>query len=351
MGMTQMVEIRSLRLDDENPRLPLDKFGESQDELVVYIALAFDAFTVAESIAAHGYFNSEPLIVMESDGTWVVLEGNRRLTALLGLADPQVRRSFPDPASWDELSGMSGISPDSLVPVVVVGGRSEATPIVGYRHISGILQWQRYAQARYVARLIDSDGMNYENVAEMIGLDKGKVANLYRDQAIVRQARDLGIDTGPVEETFSLMDVAMSSPKLREHVGAPLGSRLEPGHDPIPDDKTDELKEVITWVYGYEATPPLISDSREISKLGNVIATDVGLRAIRDGESLEVALQRTRDAEANPRQRLLSRLRAGRNSLSSALEDLADFAEDPDVVEAVDEAVAAAGALAAVTDD
>ena len=49
----------------------------------------------------------------------------------------------------------------------------------------------------------------------------------------------------------------------------------------------------------------------------------------------------------NPRQRLLARLRTGRNSLTSALDDIDDFAEDGEVSDAVDEVRAAADALLA----
>ncbi len=350
-GQNDRVPIHSLRLDSENPRLPADKFGEDQEDLAVYMELAFDAFTVAESIASHGFFNSEPLIVMAKESTFVVLEGNRRLTALLGLVDAQVRSSFSNPPPWESLAIQAGLTADSLIPVVVVSSRDEATPIVGFRHISGILQWQRYAQARYIARLVDESNLSYAAVAEMIGIDKTRVANLYRDQAIVNQAKSLGIDTGPMEETFSLMDVAMSSPKLREHIGAPLGLRLEPGVEPIAVENASNLQELITWIYGNDVQAPVVSESRQISKLGNVVASEIGLRALRAGETLEVAIQRTRDADANPRQRLLSRLRAGRNSIVSALEDIADFADDEEVLDAIDEVDAAVDAVRSVLND
>lgn len=352
MGEQQRVPLSSLRLDPQNPRLPADMQGQSQEDLAVHLELGFDALTVAESIASHGFFGSEPLIVIEGDnpGEWIVVEGNRRLTALLGLVDPDTRNQFANPSPWDALAKQATVSYDDLIPVVVLPDRASATPIIGFRHISGILQWQRYAQARYVARLVDEDGMSFSDVADMIGIERTKVGNLYRDQAIAQQAKDLGIETGPLEETFSLLDVAMSTPKLRDHIGAPLGSKTEPGVSPVPAERAAELRELITWIYGDGETEPVIGESREISKLGNVVASPVGLAALRHGDSLEMAVQKAKDAEANPRQRLLQRLRAGKNSLIHAVDDLADFVDDPEVVDAVDEARAAADALIAAID-
>jgi hypothetical protein len=348
-GVPRGVPIRKLRLDAHNPRLAPEDQGAGQEELAVKLELGFDALTVAESISSHGFFGSEPLIVIsgEEPDTWTVVEGNRRLTALIGLADADIRSQFAGRAQWDVLAEHASVGLDDLIPVVVLENRSDATPIIGFRHISGILQWEPYAQARYVARLVDEEGMSFTEVAEMIGIDRTRVGNLYRDQAIATQAAELGIDTGQIERAFSLITVAMSTPKLRAHIGADLGSKTVPGVPPIAEEKHEELRELITWLYGDGEVEPVIGESRDISKLGNVVASPIGLVQLRAGKSLDHAVQRVKDSAENPRQRLVSRLRSGRNALTAALEDLADFAEDEEVVALVDEARAAVDDLQA----
>ena len=84
--------------------------------------------------------------------------------------------------------------------------------------------------------------------------------------------------------------------------------------------------------------------------MGNVIAHDIGLRALRSGESLEAAAQRVKDAEVDPRDRLLKRLRTGRNALLAAAEDIDGYPDDPEVVDAVAEARDAADALMSALD-
>ena len=76
--------------------------------------------------------------------------------------------------------------------------RRSVTPIIGFRHYPGILQWQPYAQARYISKLVDDDGMAYVTVAEMVGIDRTKVGNLYRDQAIAVQAKKTSASTPAV---------------------------------------------------------------------------------------------------------------------------------------------------------
>ena len=348
LGESVWLSITDLRLDAENPRLPDGMQGQGQDDLAVDMALGFDAYTVAESIASHGYFSSEPLIAIPAAteiGKYVVVEGNRRLAALLGLTRPSVRQQFADAERWDRLASRASLDPTIGVPVVVAPDRRSVTPIIGFRHISGILQWKPYAQARYIATLVDEDHLDFVEVAEMIGIDKTKVGNLYRDQAIAVQAKGLGIETGGLEQDFSLLTVAMSSPKLRDHVGAPLGSHTVPGGDPIPAERIPSLRELLRWIFGDGAVPPVIGDSREIARLGNVVASDVGLRALRDGETLEQATQRVKDADDDPESRLVKRLRTGRNSLMAALDDISEFPDSSEVRSLVESVRATVDAL------
>jgi hypothetical protein len=345
LGEPGRLPLSSLRLDPENPRLPAEQQGADQEELAVTLALGYDPFTVAQSIAAHGFFSAEPLIVIPNDAdsdTYVVVEGNRRLTALLGLTRPDIRSEFADAETWDALAAEANVQVDEQVPVVIVKDRATVTPIIGFRHISGILKWQPLARAKYIARLVDNEGRNYTEVAQMTGLQLTEVRDLYRDQAIAVQAGDLGVPTGDLERSFSLLTVAMSSTRLREHVGAPMGSKVVPGVAPVPVQRAGDLREMLGWVFGDGVRPAVIKESREISKLGNVVSHPIGLKALRDGESLVQAVQRVEEASLDPRKRLLKRLGVAKNALLHASEDIADFGTDEDVgdaLEAVQEAL------------
>jgi hypothetical protein len=353
LGAQHHIAIRDLRLDPDNPRLPVALQGASQEDLAVDLDLGFEAFTVAESIASHGFFTSEPLIAIPSEtesGAWTVVEGNRRLTALLGLANPAIRSQFASADQWDGLADKADLTLDTEVPVVVVDSRTTVVPIIGFRHISGILGWTPFAQARYVARLVDEDGLSFTEVAKMIGIEKTRAGNLYREQAIAKQAASLGIETGPVEEAFSLLTVAMSNTNLRDFVGAPVASKLAPGSDPVPASKTPELKELLGWVFGTSDTDKVLSDSRDINKLGGAISSPVGLAALRSGDTLAEALQKIDDAGFDTLARLKKRLTAARNSLQHAEIDIVDHGDDSDVEALLEEIQTSVNALRSSSD-
>lgn len=353
LGDPKNIAIRDLRLDSENPRLPAALQGASQEDLAVDLDLGFEAFTVAESIASHGFFASEPLIAIPSDaeaGAWIVVEGNRRLTALLGLANTAIRSQFSGSERWDGLAQRANLTLDTTIPVVVVDSRSTVVPIIGFRHISGILSWTPFAQARYVAKLVDEDGLSFAEVARMIGIDKTRTGNLYREQAIAKQAATLGIPTGPVEEAFSLLTVAMSNTKLRDFVGAPVASRLTPGSAPVPQEKTAELKELLSWVFGTADRDKVLTDSRDINKLGSAVDSPVGLAVLKSGKNLADALQKMDDAGLDKLARLKKRLTAARNSLQAAETDIDDSGDDPDVQRLLEELQTSLDALRSSTD-
>jgi len=326
-GEPKLLKISDLLLDPENPRIPESDDGKerSQAELARILDMGFDAFTVAESLAVHGYFASEPMIAISgANGKWIVVEGNRRLTAILGLTDPEIRGNFLEAKKWDEVAAASVITSNDKIPVVIASSRLDAAPIIGTKHIGGILQWKPYPQARYIANLVDVEKVSFAYVATMLGLKKNTVIDLYREQAISNQAKSLGINTGNVESAFSLLTVAMKNSKLREHVGAPVGTAVKQGVDPIPAEKVKEIKEVLTFIFGDENTEAIITDSRQITTLANVVANPDGLKALRAGKSLEEAKQKIASSGKTPLERLVDRLTSGRNALVAAADDIAD---------------------------
>lgn len=332
-GQPGQVSLSSLRLDPDNPRIPESMRIDSTTELATLLEMGFDAYPVAQSIAELGFFNAEPLIVIPSmvePDAWVVAEGNRRLTALLGLADQTIRAGFAEPDRWEVLATKRHISMDMLVPVVMHSSRETTHAEIARVHVVGKLPWRPYMQAKYIAARV-AEGRTIGEVADLIGIPKSNAANLYRDQAVLAQAATLGMETSQIERAFSLLTVAMGNTKLREHVGAPLGSRMEYDTEPIPADKVAELNEVIQWIFGDEDNEAVISDSRQISQLGNVVANEIGLASLRHGESLEEAKQKVSAAGLDPLLSLTRRLTTAKNALASASNDVAEFALNIDV--------------------
>ena len=94
--------VDDLLLDSENPRLPTSQGPRSQDELLILIVKTYTIGELMESFAINGYFDEEPLVgvpVADDPLKLIIVEGNRRLSALKLLLDPTLVQRLVDPSN------------------------------------------------------------------------------------------------------------------------------------------------------------------------------------------------------------------------------------------------------------
>jgi hypothetical protein len=272
--------LAELLLDNLNPRLPekCHRDSPSQDELLLLIDWLYDPFQIAQSIARHGYFESEPLVALETAGQrqYVVLEGNRRLAALKGLASPELReRLTQQTKSWGTLPASVDL-PDAL-PVVLLADRAGAVPVQGFRHISGIAPWEPTADARFIVRLV-AQGHSLEEVADLIGRPLAEVSSMYRDLQILRQGSlEFNLDTARAEQNFGIFTAAMARTTLRDYIQAPAPREVKPQVRPLPDNAGPRLGRLLTYVFGDDqGEGRVVQDARQLPALGDVLADPTG---------------------------------------------------------------------------
>ena len=92
-GTVEQISPTSLSLDSKNPRLLQYGIGTkaSQNEIIEDLWEHMAVDEVAMSIAADGYWNHEHLFVIKEGKKDVVIEGNRRLAAVMILLDPKLQ--------------------------------------------------------------------------------------------------------------------------------------------------------------------------------------------------------------------------------------------------------------------
>lgn len=298
----ERLRLEQLGPDWENPRFLPGTAETLGDEADVYrfIDSRYDSYTVADSIARHGFFESEPLIAIP-DGEvaeFTVVEGNRRLAALKALADPDLRATFADPRWLDIPKDVE--LPDEL-PVLVAEDRDQVAPILGFRHITGIAPWDPYQQARYVASLIDGEqGLSAEDVSALLGRKPGEVRAFYRNYSIVEQAeQEFEMeDYDRLIDGFGVWTRAMTSVGIRSYIGAPAPAEVVEREVPLADDAGEHLATLTTWLFGRPRTEEereqgkhasegrAISESRLLTRLGKAILNERGREALEAGEDL-----------------------------------------------------------------
>jgi hypothetical protein len=339
-GQLQHLPLRDLLLDPQNPRLPRDVRGTTdQAELAKYIARRYNAIEVARSIASNGFFESEPLIAIAEGNTWRVVEGNRRLTALKGLAESELREGFTNAREWKRLADKAPV-PDRI-PVVVAAQEKDIWPIIGYRHISGIEPWDPYAKAQFIADRVDSD-VSWEEVAILVGESESSVRAHYRNFKVNEQARDdFGIDVSEVEEQFGTFTRAMQSQSVRSYIKAPAPRDVERRKPLLPSTKKKNTKELLSWVFGVDGKEAVIEESRDLQELGIVLQDKDATAILKETRDLTEAYL----VSPGQRDELAKRLKQAEALLRTTRDEVEGQKDDPIIINLVADCAKAARAL------
>jgi len=312
--------ISLLLFDTENYRLPEDGHGASQSELLQILDRDFELSVIGESLADNGYFAEEPLIgIPGSAGRYIVVEGNRRLAALKLLVQPELRHLSLNPDYWEGLVGRLRYD-ISEVPVLVYQDREELTTLLGFRHIAGILKWDPLAKARFIGSLVErkGEGADFAEVARETGSRKPTIRDNYIAFRILLQATDaFEIDTSKLEKNFSVFYRALSNPSFTEFIGLNKDRSPKDLRTPIPAKKAAALEELIGYIHGTSKIDAVLTDSRQLTKLGEILSSKDAYNHLRVNRNLDQAYQLTGGEE----RRLIDNLNRASFYLDDALRD------------------------------
>ena len=284
--------IGQLLLDNRNPRLPDGYQNATQAQLLTLLAEDYVLPDIGRSIAENGYFSEEPLVTIKHPtlDKWIVVEGNRRLAALLLLASPKkAPKELQD--IWTEIANEAKKSV-SEVPTLVYSHRREITPYLGFRHITGVLQWRPYQKGRYVAQLVEEGKLTFAEIARLIGSKAKTVREHYVSYTLVRQAKNsFNLDTERAEELFGILRRALSDPNIRNYIGLELDRKEHELSRPLKKSDASRLDETFQWMFGTKSKAAAIRESRDLSKLGAVLANDKALAALKTSGDLGYAFE------------------------------------------------------------
>lgn len=303
------VPVERLALDRSNPRLVTMEGSPDDVRIISQLYKAGELAELLQSIAANGYLDIEPLIVLKGDDQLIVLEGNRRLAAI---------RLFREPCLVSELAQrqrlriklptISTKHRETLEEISVyrVETRNEANAYIGFKHINGAAKWDSYAKARFAASWYRNEQITLEEVALRIGDRHDTVKRMVNAIYVLEQADNQDIfhlsDRNVARINFSHLYTALSRSEFMDFLG--LGSswsNYNPQPNPIPEDKLFELREVLIWLYGLkseERKSIIISQNPDIKNLGEVLLSSEGLETLRATGSLDEALADTKSADS-----------------------------------------------------
>jgi len=333
------IPVRELHLDAQNPRLPEQLQGADQVTLLKYLNDEAVLEELIRSFNDNGFFPHEPLIAYrDADLGWTVLEGNRRLAALMILTGAPEARDLGLKPALEATPPAARLDDLSHVPAYVVADRDDVHRYLGFRHIGGIKTWSAESKARYLMQEADRAARRksknpFLEVARQVGSNSQGVRNSYTAIALLRHARDefsLQI-TYVLHNRFGVWTRCMTAPDVRHYIGLNGGRTYKEVRKDIASVERDNLAEVISDLSPRDGKRPVLYDSRDVTVYGQILMHPVAHEILRRHGDLQVARQVVQLAALPDRLRdLRDRVEAAREEAQQAefSTDLGDAAED-----------------------
>lgn len=173
-----------------------------------------------KSIVANGYVPMERIIVAPysgKPGTYTVVEGNRRVSALKSLLSEAKE-------GVTELSAAQ-IGAFSKIPCAVLQAGSADMDhaqrvIMGIRHIAGPKEWGAYQQAQLIVELRDIEGQDFQSIANHLGTSPIEVSRRYKAMRALKamEEDELYADRASFDH-YRFFHEFVASPDIRTYYG------------------------------------------------------------------------------------------------------------------------------------
>ncbi len=270
-------KIGELNLDPLNPRLGRNVAGPKLRQEQILDAMSnWNLDELAVSFLESGYWPQEALLVVREklygEDSLVVIEGNRRLAALMYLQ--RAINGRPQSAAWRDIarSGKPTAKLFERIPYIVVDSRDDVRAFLGYRHVTGIQEWNPAEKAQYIAHLIEKGGMTYNQVMRKIGSKTPTVRQNYITYRLLLQMEgDEEISVEQVEEKFSVLYLSLRTNGVRKYLQVDIEAEPGAALRPVPRSRLDALRHFALWLFGDEKTPPIVRDSRQVDQFGTIL--------------------------------------------------------------------------------
>ena len=302
VGATTKVPLEWLTFDPHNPRFVPGKEpdGGSLADVVSSLAQQAELGELIQSISQNGYIGIEPMIVMFRDGFLIVLEGNRRLAAVLALRDPEIASAarIAVPEMSDQLRPTL-----EKINVHRVAEREDAQDIIGFKHINGPRPWDAFAKARFAAAWLDRErdkgdsGMTLRDIAQRMGDRHNTLRRMVLAIEVLEQARRRGIwevdDRTQKRFAFSHLYTGLSYQQFSEYLELENeDARGNPPKNPVAEEREPELEELLGWLFGdkREGLDPIIrTQATDLKRIRDVLGNAKATLALETNRDLDAA--------------------------------------------------------------
>lgn len=269
------VRTEELHFDPQNPRFY--RLNNSGEEAQVIEEMLDDEGVqdLMASIGQKGYFEGEPLLVTREGGKLIVVEGNRRLAAVKLLnreIDPPARRR----TSVEDIRRAAVVPIPTELPCIEYPDRRSSMRYLGYRHITGIKEWDSLSKAQYLMDIRQefyrelSKNELTKTLARDIGSRADYVGQLLTGLQLYHNAankRFFGLPMSSKDVEFSYITTSLNYKKITDWLGLDGRDDYE-----MPALNSDRLEQLFSWLFPKDQQGrTIVGESRNIGRLADIV--------------------------------------------------------------------------------
>jgi hypothetical protein len=296
----ETAELDDFFLDSKNPRLGRHNVQKvlTQDE-VLGLMKDWALEELAVSFLESGFWPQEAVIAVrepvKKKQVLVVVEGNRRLAALKMIR--RTREGLETSARWRDLIRNY---PEKVftrleeIPYILKPNRASVTSFLGFRHVTGIKEWNPAEKAQFIAHLIENEHLDYEQVRRRIGSKTPTVRQNYISYRLLLQMENQSeeVDVERVEERFSVLYLSLRTKGVQQYLCIDIEADREMAKTPVPKERLKELVHFARWLFGKEDQDAIVEDSRQVDDFGRILESETAVEYLERNESPSFAVAR-----------------------------------------------------------
>lgn len=296
------ISYKNLLLDPCNPRLPKSKHNSTEKEIIDFMLLEAATLELMQAIGENDFFRGEQLLVVPSNsskGMYKVLEGNRRLTSIKLLNEPNL--ASVKKASVKQIYEESDFHPHDI-PCLIFETEDEIRKYLGFRHITGIKPWGLTEKAKYLFQLyLDlyaDECLEFasQELAKKIGSRRDYVKRVIVAYKLYLIIEDEGFykikDLDDTTFYVGYLVDAISKNNIADFLNIDMTSEK-----PLVKLNKTALKELTHWFFekNDQNKTRLKGKSADLYKLNSILGNDVAKQAFEEGRDLERSFELTED--------------------------------------------------------
>lgn len=289
----KQIPLGQLKIDAQSPRLAIYDVDcrTSQQQLIQVYLNEMGINILINSIISSGFWPYSPLVVIEDDDDYIVLDGNRRLVAAQIINNPDTIKNIPHHIR-QAINDFNDKQKIITVPSIVVPSRKSVWQKLLFDHITGG-HWDVFTKAKFIDQIHNEYAVPLPEISYALANKNWVVQRFYEALKVLEQARSMKVYNHETDVAhysrvrLNLLYHSLMNESVRQYLGM---IELSDSDTPVPQTHQEELGWVLKWIYGKEIDRinPVVT-LKNLDQFGDLLAKQEGVISLKIGERVEDA--------------------------------------------------------------